>query len=121
MTSFPCLAHSHCSPLLFSAQPEYRWQQDELTGQTSWVQFSEVDAALLNAMDPKQLMRMMHASHYLGIESLKMGVAQTIAAKIRSSKSVQEIRDFLGEPSDLTPSQVLKIRARNPFYFYNAP
>jgi len=90
-------------------KPEYDWSVDEITNERTWAKLSDEDKKLLEPMELAEYIELLDAAHFMGVESLRWSVTQSIAGKIKD-KSVDEIRAYFNEPDDLTPEEKEAIR-----------
>jgi len=90
-------------------KPEYDWSVDEITNERNWAKLTDEDKKYLEPMELAEYIELLDAAHFMGVESLRWSVTQSIAGKIKD-KSVDEIRAYFNEPDDLTPEEKEAIR-----------
>jgi len=90
-------------------KPEYDWNVDEITNERNWAKLSDADKSFLDPLELVDYIELLDAAHFMGVESLRWAVSQTIAGKIKE-KSVDEIRTYFNEPDDLTAEEKDAIR-----------
>jgi len=90
-------------------KPEYDWSVDEITNERNWAKLSEEDKNFLEPLQLADYIELLDAAHFMGVDSLRWAVSQTIAGKIKD-KDVDAIREYFNEPDDLTPEEKEAIR-----------
>ncbi len=73
----------------------YTFTIDDSTGERSWADLTAEDKQLLEPMKMWQYIPLMEAAHYLGIDSLRFSVAQSIASKLKEM-DVDQMRNYFG-------------------------
>lgn len=73
------------------------------------------DMELCNALPDKELYALMCCSDYYGCNYVTVACAQAFHERHVKDKSIEYIREYFGQPNDLTPQEVEETHAENQY------